>query len=363
VVFADAPEYAHRVMRSRIRWLALLALAFAAVGAVPGGGASDAGIYQIVGGTWVSGSAGQLVGPAWWLDGPTSTYGVTLVGPNGFTKHMGGPNQRFPSMPSTRSIYWCNETCGEQNPGGSWYAIGDGDHTNVSFTIDQSNRMQPVEIGQYSGDAETFTANWTADPSAQSFIVYIQNEGDQSATDWIVGEVLPGSATSVTFNDMSLNPTYAYEFDIFAFSGDIVNGPAPGVFNVASNRVDFVPSVLAATGPESGEPKPACIGCIGPVVCGGCDIITPHVTKVCSVSDLGADWTISSPRTACDAARAVFDSYLRALVAGKCSAGTAKSRKPCVVESYRCTTESTGDSTVRCASANRVMTFRLDLHG
>jgi len=44
-------------------------------------------------------------------------------------------------------------------------------------------------------------------------------------------------------------------------------------------------------------------------------------------------------------------------------AGTAKSGKPCVVESYRCTTESTRDSTVRCASGNRVMTFGLDLHG
>jgi hypothetical protein len=312
--------------------------------------------FQIVGGTWVSGWSGRLISPAWWLDGPTPTYGVTLVGPDGFTKHMGGPNQRFPGMPSTRSTYWCS-TCGENNPGGSWYAIGDGDHTKVTFAIDQSSRLQPVVIGQYSGDADTFTASWTADPNAKSFIVYVQDEGDDSATDWIAGKVLPAGSTTVTFTGMGLNPDWAYEFDIFAFSGDITGSTPPPVFNIASNRVDFVPSVLAKA-PQTSEPKipPRCSQ--PPFDLNGCfphgnprpDIVSPAVLHSCGVQRVGTPLSVSASRsTPCPSAKTILRLYL---LNSKCS-------KACSVRTYRCSsTKSSGKKTVYCSSGKAHLTFR-----
>lgn len=317
--------------------------------------------FQIVGGTWVSGWSGQLISPAWWLDGPTQTYGVTLVGPDGFTKHMGGPNQRFPGMPSTRSTYWCS-TCGENNPGGSWYAIGDGDHTKVTFSIDQSSRLTPVQIHQYSGDADTFTATWTADPNAKSFIVYVQDEGDTSATDWIVGKVLPAGSTTVMFTGMGLNPDWAYEFIIFAFSGDIIGGPAPTAFNIASNRIDFVPSVLAKTGPQSGDPKPRCYGSVACSCSGlGCslhggpgpDIVSPAVVRSCGVQSVGPGWSVTAAGpTTCASARTTLRSYLSD---SKCSTMA----KSCSVRIYRCSSKkSSGKKTVYCSSGKAHLTFR-----
>lgn len=332
------------------------ALIGAAALLLPAAASPDAAPYTIVGGTWVNGWEGQLVGPAWWLDGPTQTYGVTMVGPGGFTKHMGGPNQRFPGMPSTRSIYWCS-TCGDTSPGGSWYAIGDGDHTQETFTIDQSSRLQPIVIGQYSGDANTFTASWTADSNAQSFIAYVQDEGDTSATDWIVGQELPGTARSVTFANMGLNPDWGYEFDVFAFSGDIAGGSAPTVFNIASNRIDFVPSVLAANGPQTGPPRPICedgCGCLSCAI--GPSVIIPPPLRICGSLGPGLGWSLSAGHSVtCPSAKTLFHTYVSN---EKCST-SGKSSRACTVKTYDCDyTRANKSKTVRCTSSKGEVMFK-----
>ena len=328
-------------------------LACAAALLVPAAASPDTAPYTIVGGTWVSGWEGRAIGPAWWLDGTTANYGVTMVGPGGFTRHMGGPNQRFPGMPSTRSVYWCSN-CGESAPGGSWYAIGDGDHTNVPFTIDQTSRLQPVVVGQYSGDASTFTASWSADPNAKSFVAYIQDEGDTSATDWIVGQELPAGSSSVTFTNMNLNPNYAYEFDVFAFSGDIVNGPAPSVFNIASTRVDFVPSVLAQYGPQNGGPCFYCGPHVPPPPCpswsAGCTMLVPTPPSSYRLCWHERGWSVSSSAAApCASAKSVFHSYA---ADDKCVTG-GTSFHECTVQGYRCAYRSSNGTLERVDCSSR----------
>jgi hypothetical protein len=351
-----------------------LALALVVGGAVlPNASAQPvADPYQIVAGTWVSGWAGIFVGPAWWLDGPTQTYGVTMVGPDGFTKHMGGPNQRLPGMPSTRSTYWCNTTCGEKNPGGSWYAIGDGDHTKVTFTIDQSSRLSPLQITTYSGDAATFTATWNPEPDAKSFIAYVQDEGGTSAFDWIVGKILPAGSTTVTFADMGLNPEWGYEFNVFAYTGDITGATTPSVFNVASTRIDFVPGVLAKLGPQTGEPRFACYhgsmpGTLttcsshGGPACYDCDLHGVHsgpliaVYRRCGVQKVGSGWSLSvRPSATCASARTTFHAYVSN---SKCTT-TGTKLHACSVSSYRCSYTKSGTiKYVHCTSKNGLVMF------
>ena len=227
-----------RRRRSWALWLALLLVVPGAALATPA-----APSFQIVGGTWVTGSSGRLVGPAWELDSPLSSFTVTVTGPGGFQRRVGGFAQRFTGMPSTRSIHWCNpDSCDLTGIDGAWTAAGD-DGTQASFTIDQSVRLTPVAIDRWSFTSETHsvTGSWRAGSDAGSFVVYVQPASSNSATDWIAGKILPGSVRTVTFDGLDLAPATLYSFDIFAFSGDVAGGPPPAVFNIASDRVDFQP--------------------------------------------------------------------------------------------------------------------------
>lgn len=221
--------------------------------ATPDGPAGPSG-FQVVGGTWVAGSSGTLLGPAWWLDGPTASFGVTVRGPAGFSRHIGGPAQRFLGMPSTRSIHWC-DSCNLLQPGGSWSATADdGSQPSsvVPFSIDQNSRLTPVVLSRQSltTGVHTVSATWSAGADAASFIAYVQPQDSSSATEWTAGTILPADARSVTFTGLNLDPKVGYSIDVFGFSGDIASGVPPPVFNVASSRIDFLPGRPVSIGPR-----------------------------------------------------------------------------------------------------------------
>jgi hypothetical protein len=224
----------------------------------------------------------------------------------------------------------------------------------VPFAIDETSRLQPVVVGRYSGDANTFTAAWTADPNAKSFIAYIQNEGDTSATDWIVGQELPAGTSSVTFTGMNLNPSYAYEFDVFSFSGDIVNGPVPPVFDIASTRIDFVPSVLAQYGPQFGGPCFFCGPHVSPPPCpgwsAGCTTLVPTPPNIYRLCWKEHSWSVSSTAAApCTSAKAVFNSYTADV---KCATG-GTSFHHCTVQAYVCAYRSSNGKSKRVDCSSR----------
>ena len=237
----------------------VLALTFAllelSAQAGPRGPALSPG-FQVVGGTWVAGSSGTLLGPAWWLDGPTPSFGATVRGPAGFSRHIGGLAQRFLGMPSTRSIDWC-DSCNLLQPGGSWSATADdGSQPSsvVPFSIDQSSRLTPVVLSRQSltTGVHTVSATWSAGADAASFIAYVQPQDSSSATDWTAGTILPADARSVTFTGLNLDPKVGYSIDVFGFSGDIAGTSPPSVFNVASSRIDFLPGQPISIGPGAG---------------------------------------------------------------------------------------------------------------
>jgi hypothetical protein len=212
--------------------------------------------FQVVGGTWVAEASATLLGPAWLIDGPTSSFGATVRGPGGFSRHIGGPLQRYPGMPATRSINWC-DSCNVLDAGGdvrtvsqptAWTASAD-DGTPGSFTIDRASRLTPVVLSRTGFDSSprSVTASWTAGADAKSFIVYVQRQDATSSTDWLAGTVLPADARSFSFGGLDLDPKVGYSLDIFGFSADIAGTTPPEVFNVASSRLDFLP----------GQPLPA----------------------------------------------------------------------------------------------------------
>jgi hypothetical protein len=224
-------------------WGVLAGLAIVLVAVAPGAQGAVAASFEIAGGTWVAGPSGQLMGPAWELDGPTATFGATVTGPNGFSRHIGGVTQRFPGMPSTRSIHWCQPAeCTLPSSAASWLATGD-DNSQLSFPLDVGSRLTPVAIvaNGFHSATVAVSASWTAGTDAQSFIAYLQPANSTSATAWTAGQILPGSARSVTFTGLALDRSTLYSLDLFAFSGDIAGQGLPQAFNMASDRLDFRP--------------------------------------------------------------------------------------------------------------------------
>lgn len=232
-----------------------IALVFALSLLVCATGASrSAGDFGISGGTWIIAS-GQVLGPAFVLDGPSSSFGATLAGPGGFSRHIGGPNQRFPGMPSTLSVNWCQPSECSMPATGSWSAKGD-DGSQAAFSIDTASHLTPIVLTRDSFLSSTtgVTATWTAGTDAQSFAVYLQPASSTSATTWTAGMILSSGARGVTFSGLALDPKTSYSLDVFAFSDDIAGETIPSVFNIASDRIDFTPGQpLAGSTPLVGS--------------------------------------------------------------------------------------------------------------
>ena len=235
----------------------VFALAVVLAGGISGAwAASTETSFNVVGGTWISGAEGRLLGPAWEMDAPTSTFLATVNGPDGFSRRIGGAPQRFIGMPSTRAIHWCTpEQCTLAPSVGAWTATGD-DKSQVAFSIDPASRLTPVVLDKntfQSGTGEV-TGTWTAGDDAKSFIVYVQPASSTSATVWTAGAILPAGARTVTFSGLGLDPATTYSLDIFGFAGDITGGPLPSVFNVASDRLDFTAGQPVVPSPPTPSP-------------------------------------------------------------------------------------------------------------
>jgi hypothetical protein len=232
--------------------------------------------FHAVGGTW-TGPGGGLLGPAFAVDKDSASLPVSIFGPNGFGRGMGTGGAGFPilpGMPPTRGLLWCrpgNLGCPQTPTAGGTYTARMPGAPDQSFSIDESSRLRGVEIlpgGETRLNRVTWS--WTAPESARSFFAHIHVSRNPSIVPRTARRVLPGSARSVTFENLELSAHESYTLSLFAFSIDITDGGRlPSPFNVASDSRLFQPAppgprcadYLVIDSRDSGaEPRPSLPG-------------------------------------------------------------------------------------------------------